>query len=341
MIQIDISDEEKLLLRNYFKTSPIKLVRLKVQAVIMRSEKIKIKSIAKSLFVSYRTAERWLKDFSQRRMASIFSGRLGNEYASKLTHKQKEEIKKVLAKKPSALGLPFEFWDVPKLKTYVWNEFRVVYETDRSYHFLLSFGNLSFKCPDKFSVNRNEKLIGQRMDEIYGEILPLLEDPNWEVFCSDETRMIFQAIVRRAWLQKGQKTVIKIEGKDEYQNYLGFLNQRTFKCHVFPIAWGRAGEIIKATTEFLKLYPEKRICIIWDNATHHKGILFREALAKGGPLERVHLIALPPYAPDQNPIEKVWSYAKNKLSNCQDRDFEETKKKFMGLVNNKNFCLEI
>ena len=96
MIRFDVSDEERLLLKEYFKTSPIKLIRLKVQAVVMRSERIQIKGIAKSLFVSCRTTERWLKDFSQRRMASIFSGRLGNEYASKLTHKQKEEIKKVL-----------------------------------------------------------------------------------------------------------------------------------------------------------------------------------------------------------------------------------------------------
>jgi len=306
----------------------------------MRSERIQIKGIAKSLFVSCRTTERWLKDFSQRRMASIFSGRLGNEYASKLTHKQKEEIKKVLTQKPSALGLPFEFWDVPKLKTYVWNEFKVVYETDRSYHFLLEFGNLSFKCPDRFSVNRNERLIGQRMDEVYEETITLLENPDWEVFCSDETRMLFQAIVRRAWLKKGQKTVIKVEGKDEHQNYLGFLNQRTFKCHVFPIVWGRASEVIMATTEFLKLYPDKNICIIWDNATHHKGKLFQKALSKDGPLERVHLIPLPPYAPDCNPIERVWSYAKSKLSNCQDRDFEVTKKKFMGLTNNKNFFFQ-
>lgn len=300
-----------------------------------------VADIADVLGRDSRTIERWIRDFKEKRLASMFTEQKGNEHAAKLTRAQKEEIKEVLSQKPSDLGLPGEFWDIPQLKKYVYARFRIAYEFDRSYHFLLEFGDLSFKCPDKFRVERNEKLIALRMEEIYGEIIPLLEDPSWEVFCADETRMLFQAIMRRAWLKKGKKTVIKVEKKDEHQNYLGFLDQRTFKCHVSPIVWGRTLEIIRATTEFLKLYPNKKICIIWDNATHHKGILMRQALQKGGPLERVHLIALPPYAPDQNPIEHVWDSTKNKLSNSQDKDFEETKRKFMTLTNNQIFHYQI
>lgn len=297
--------------------------------------------IAAVLDRNERTVRRWLKHFETNRLASIFSGHKDNENASKLTRSQKEEIKRILKNPPSWRGLPKEFWDVPHLRTYIFARFNIVYESDRSYHFLLEFGNLSFKYPDKFDVRRNEIQIANRMDEIYGKIIPLMEDPAWEVFCSDETRMQLAAITRKAWIKKGEKTVIKVERTDDYQNYLGFLNQRTFKCHVFEIAWGRAPEIIRATTEFLKLYPNKKICIIWDNATHHKGILFRQALSKGGPLERVHLIALPPYAPDQNPVEQIWNTTKKKLSNNQDKDFEETKRKFMTLTNNQIFPYQI
>lgn len=66
-----------------------------------------------------------------------------------------------------------------------------------------------------------------------------------------------------------------------------------------------------------------------------------EALAKGGVLERVHLIALPPYAPDYNPIEKVWNGVKDMLANQQFRIFEETKRKFVQLVTNNNFYFQI
>lgn len=341
MIRIDLSKAEVGVLRNYAKTSPIGLIRDKSHAVLLRSRGILIKDIAFSLHGGYRTIERWVKDFSEKRLASIFSGLLGNENASKLTRQQKAEIKKALENPPSWYGLPKEFWDVPQLKQYVYARFGNVYESDRSYHFLLEFGNLSFKCPDKFNIRRNEIAIAQRMEAIYGEIIPYLEDPQWEVFCSDETRMQLEAITRRAWLKKGEKTVIKVERSDDYQNYLGFLNQRTFACHVFEIAWGRQTEIIKATTEFLKLYPNKRICIIWDNATCHKGILMRKALSRGGLLERVHLVTLPPYAPDLNPIEKVWNAAKETLANHQSKTFDDTKQRFMQLVSGKYFYYQI
>lgn len=317
------------------------LIRLKAQAILMRDRGIQMVDIAAVLSRDERTIRRWMEDFTERRIASMFTGKKDNENASKLTREQKEEIKQVLLQKPSAYGLPKEFWDVPQLKQYVYTRFGAVYETDRSYHFLLEFGNLSFKYPDKFNVKRNERKIAERMEEIYGEIIPYLEDATWEVFCSDESRMRLEAITRKAWLQKGKKTVLKVERSDDYQNYLGFLNQRTFQCHVFEIAWGKAEEIIKATVEFLKLYPNKKVCIIWDNATCHKGKLMRAALATGGVLERVHLIPLPPYAPDCNPIEHVWNTTKDALSNNQDKTFEETKLKFMQLVNRKFFYYQI
>lgn len=341
MTHITLSTEERLLLKDYFKTSPISLIRHKSQAVIMRSQDMFVREIALALFTSERTVERWIRDFSDKRISSIFSGLMDNQNASKLTRGQKLEIKKALQQKPSDYGLPKEFWDVPLLKRYVYAKFGVVYESDRSYHFLLEFGHLSFKYPDKFSTRRNEIQIASRMEEIYGEILPLMEDPGWEVFCSDEVRMVLEAITRKAWLKKGEKTVLKVTRSDDYQNYLGFLSQKSFKCHVFEIAWGRAPEIIKATSEFLKLYPNKKICIIWDNATCHKGKLVKQALTKGGLLERVHLIALPPYAPDYNPIEKVWNATKDTLSNHQNQTFEITKQKFTQLTNNQIFYYQI
>lgn len=341
MVEILLSDEEKEVLKEHFRTTPLLLIRVKSQAVLLRNRSIKVVDIADVLDKSTRTIERWIQDFKQKRMASIFTGHKDNENAAKLTREQKTEIKKVLSDKPSIYGLPKEFWDIPQLKTYVWTRFGIVYESDRSYHFLLEFSNLTFKYPDRFNVRRNEQQIANRMEEIYDAIIPLLEDPHWEIFCSDEVRMQLEAITRKAWLKKGEKTVLKVTRSKDYQNYLGFLNQRTFQCHIFEIAWGRQDEIIRATAEFLNQYHNKKICIIWDNATCHKGILMRQALSKGGLLEQVYLINLPPYAPDYNPIEHVWNTVKDKLANKQDADFEETKQKFMILTNNQIFPYQI
>lgn len=307
----------------------------------MRSNGMSSYEIASSLFKDVRTIQRWIKDFSLRRLASIFSGLAENENASKLTRKQKEEIRRALKQPPSVYGLPKEFWDVPALKDYVRAEFGVVYESVQSYHFLLKFSQLSFKYPARFDVNRNEQKIRKRMREINREIAVYLKDPNWEVFTSDETRLMLEAITRRAWLRKGEKTVVKVERSREFQNYLGLLNQRTFQCEMYRIAWGRQEEIIKALTVHLKRYPDKRVCLIWDNARCHKGKLLRQELQKGKSLELIHLINLPPYAPEMNPIEHVWGWGKEEIANVQFKDFEKTKEAFEAVISSRTFHYQI
>jgi transposase len=341
MIKIVLSTVEVTLLHSYRSSSPIKLIRNKSDAVLLRSKKVSITTIAFTLDVGYRTVQRWIKDFDDRGMASIFSGLIGNEHAAKLTRVQKEEIQKVLKKKPSVYGLPKDFWDVPQLKEYVYARFGAVYESARSYHFLLEFGNLSFKYPDTFDRRRNIQKIQVRMEEIYGEILPFMNDPEWEVFASDEVCLQFEAMTRKAWLQKGKRTVIKIARESKKQNYIGFLNQKSFTCHIFEIATGNTEEIIRSTSEFLRLYPHKKICIVWDNARWHKAKLVHEALKKGRALQGVHLISLPPYAPDYNPIEKVWNVVKDQISNKQQSVFDETKRSFVQLVKSNKFCFQI
>ena len=65
----------------------------------MRDKGLKQKTIAELLFKDVRTIQRYLRGFSEGRMASLFSGHVDNENAGKLTRKQKREISKVLPSK--------------------------------------------------------------------------------------------------------------------------------------------------------------------------------------------------------------------------------------------------
>jgi transposase len=102
---------------------------------------------------------------------------------------------------------------------------------------------------------------------------------------------------------------------------------------------GEAGRLLKHNRIFVA--SNKRIAVIWDNAKCHKGEAMRKALSQGGALERVHLIPLPPYAPDCNPIEHVWDCAKDELANHQCSTFAEMKHQFMRLVNGQRFTYQI
>lgn len=336
-MKITLVTEEQEILKNYFKTTTITLIRNKSQAITMYSLGLEENQIASSLFISIRTIQRWIQDFIEKRISSIFCGYVNNENANKLTKEQKNQIKEILQKPPTEYGLPKEFWDVPQLKKYVEARFGIVYESDESYHFLLKFSNLSFKYPDTFSIRRDESAIEKRMEELRKEVQPYLENPEWEVFTADETRIVLEAITRKAWLPKGKRTIIKVNQTNEYQSYFGALNQKNFKCHAFELSWQNQEEIINALKKLMTEFPNKKICIIWDNAKFHKGQLIREALSSEEFRGKIHLMNFPPYAPDYNPIEHVWNTVKAELSNKQFDSFEITKQMFIDKLSERLF----
>jgi transposase len=338
VLKTEITQNERQALVSYNRDSPVVLIRLKSQAVTSSDQGLSSKSIALNVGKSVRAVERWLSDWNARRMASIFSGHTNNSNAGKLTTDQLDQIKQVLAQPPSEYGIPKQMWDVPTLKDYVSTAFDVVYESPESYYFLLRFSGLSFKYPDTFDRKRNEPYILERMASIRLEIAPLLKDPTWEVFAVDEVRMDQEAIIRKCWLKKGERTIVKVNRNKESQSYIGFLNQKSYACHLYEMPWQNSDEVLVAIEQFLGEYPNKKICIIWDNAPFHKSMKIREQLKAGGLMERVHLIAMPPYAPDENPIEHVWNTTKQSIANIQHGSFQETKLAFTDYVASRQFC---
>jgi len=132
VIKTALSTNEIDLLQEYVG-SPVELIRLKALAILARNRQVPLATLAEMLDRSERVISRWVKDYSLRFMSSIFSGKIGNEHAAKLTKEQKAEIKSVIGQPPNDQGIPKEFWDVPKLKNYVQARFGVIYESDVSF----------------------------------------------------------------------------------------------------------------------------------------------------------------------------------------------------------------
>jgi transposase len=60
--------------------------------------------------------------------------------------------------------------------------------------------------------------------------------------------------------------------------------------------------------------------VVLDNLGSHKGKAVRRAIRAAG----AHLIFLPPYSPDLNPIEQVFAKLKTLLKKANTRTIEET-----------------
>lgn len=69
--------------------------------------------------------------------------------------------------------------------------------------------------------------------------------------------------------------------------------------------------------------------VILDNLGSHKGAAARKAIRRAG----AHLLFLPPYSPDLNPIEMVFAKLETLLRKAAERTVEATWKKIGSLLN--------
>lgn len=340
MVSIDsISNAEEQLLIAYYKKGGNTLIRARAEAVLMSAEKIQVSTIARLIRYEEATIREWITAFEHTRVSSIFPSYEGNENAAKLTRKQKDEVSETL-KKPD--GLPYDFLNISDIKAYVNTAFGVVYESDQSYYYLLKHCGLSFKLPSPFDIRRDDELVAQRIAEIRKEIKPLLVQKDTVVFAADEARINYDEEVRRCWLRKGEKTVIKIKrDKSQKQNYFGALNLITHTHELIRQEWHDTENTIESLRELTRRYPDKKLTIIWDNARWHRSKELRSLLGIGNEFAHIHLIWLPPYAPDENPQEHVWKYGKEAIRSTHFDSFNELRNKFEDSIASRTFDYKI
>jgi transposase len=335
---IDVEPAEFKVLRNWKKDrSSFLLVHLKAEAIMLASKGVSTDIIADMVDRTPETVLEWLGAWNVSRLESVVTGHAGNQNAAKLTVEQKEQVKKVLATKPSENGIRAKFWDVPALEELLSIRFDVQYDSDSSLHLLLKFCGMSFKLPDPYDKRRDEEMVTKRMAEIKVQVTALL-DEDYEVFCADEVRVEHEAETRRMWLPAGVRTKICVDRDKEAQSWFGALNLRTGKVQLERIEGQQNTEqTIHVLARLQRAYPGKKIVIVWDNASWHTSKELRKLFAEGQVFENITLIQLPPYAPDHNPVEHVWCHAKGAIANFQREDPVLTFSAFEDYVRGREF----
>ena len=293
-------------------------MRLKSEAVVLLSKDVDTAVVAQVVERTPETVRSWARAWNRYRLASIHTGHAGNLNASRLTATQRQEVAGVLSRPPSEQGLPIGFWDVPHLAAWVYDHFEVEYASAASYRFLLHMAGLSFHRPEAVDQRRPPQAdVDQRMSQI---------------------RIEHEAIVRRAWIRRGDAARLEVDRRRQAQSYIGFLHETDGTVDLMTLDWQDTGTITQALIDLTVKHPgKKKIVIVWDNASWHRSAKLRHSLKTIKNLERIHLINLPAYSPDENPIEHVWKEAKDSISNHQRATFPQTRQAFETFIQANKF----
>jgi transposase len=140
----------------------------------------------------------------------------------------------------------------------------------------------------------------------------------------DESGFLMSPLVRRTLAPRGQTPILKTKaGHREKVSVVAALTISPRRYHLglywrtFPRGFVNAERSADFLYGLLRHLPGA-VIVVWDGGPMHKGAPIEQILAD---YPRLSLERLPPYAPELNPVEYLWSHLKyGKLANFTPDD---------------------
>lgn len=148
------------------------------------------------------------------------------------------------------------------------------------------------------------------------------------LICLDETGFLMTPVIRRTWGCRGVPPTLPLRtwSRDKVSG-LGALvvsprrRRLTLYLALHPKANIRGPQVLHSLRH-LGRHHRGPVILLWDEGRPHSHRHVRQYLAAH---PRWHVHWFPPYAPDLNPVEQVWTYLKyGRLANFAPNTVEET-----------------
>jgi transposase len=143
------------------------------------------------------------------------------------------------------------------------------------------------------------------------------------VVFQDEVDVHLNPKIGSCWMVRGEQAQVVTPGNNQKRHLAGSLHWRTGRLILSAAGQRRNSELFVDHLDDLRrsLRCYRVIHVVCDNASFHNSRVVRDYLARWG--ERIMLHFLPKYAPETNPIERVWWHLHETLTRnhrCQTLD---------------------
>jgi transposase len=148
--------------------------------------------------------------------------------------------------------------------------------------------------------------------------------PDETVVFQDEVDVHLNPKIGSCWMRRGQQAEVVTPGNNEKRHLAGSLHWRTGRLLLSAPGTRRNAALFVAHLDDLRrwLRAYRVIHVVCDNARFHDCRAVREFLQQHG--QRIQLHFLPKYAPETNPIERIWWHLHEDLTrNHRCRSLDE------------------
>ena len=303
--KLDCSDEYADVLRLFKDEQEVwKKERLQVIKLLLETPK-SYQEVADIVGRSRRIIIEWVKNFREGGISKLLIRGNGGGRKSVVSDDVKEALVEKLREG--------EFRTARQFRKWLQEEHGVEIGLKGVYYHLGKLGG-RLKVPrpshtkkDKQQVEQFRATLAERIEGLH-----LPREKKVRLWIYDEMRYGLHPLVRRVWSLAGQRVVCPLQRRYQWAYLFGALDVSTGQSE-FLHTQSINKEFDRA---FLKQIcqsdPESVHVVIGDGAGFHH----RESAEHDEPLpDNLHILTLPPYSPELNPVEKLWDVIKDEICN--------------------------
>lgn len=255
---------------------------------------------------------------------------------SLLTKRQLQEIARTLkTQTPKESGYNYPFWTTNVLARLIEEKYKVRYKSRTSLYVVFKEAKFTYHKPGRVYEKQNPEEVARWQKETKPKIEKAFKDKNTIILAEDEMILSTQTTFQKIWLPEGEYPKIEISNTRKNRSVYGFLNIKTGRC----LAFKTERQNMYLTTEILekvrKIYPKKKLLLLWDGAGWHRGSVTQNFIKKDGKIE---IIYFPRYTPEKNPQEHVWKSGRDQVThNRFIENIDTATDEFINYLNKTNF----
>lgn len=311
MGQLELTQEEKKQLKTIHKYTYNNTMReSRIKTILLYDKEMSKEEIKEILLLDLQTIRRYINDFKLYRMDSIDfeDGRKSKSGNKKtITPQQEEKITKFVQE--NVIG------DSKEIQEYIKKEFGIAYKKNTVTKLLHDLGFVYKKVvtiPQK--ANTLESTQKQLEFENHYKKLKneLKEDEN--MLFLDGVHPTHNTKSGFAWIKKGEEKLIETNSGRDRVNLNGAYDINSSEVVVNQSKRVNSDSTLELFDSILENYSDTKgnLYLFSDNARYYKSKIIQEALIKPK-YKRIKMIFIPPYAPNLNPIERVWKFFKKEV----------------------------
>jgi transposase len=278
----------------------------RLQALALQKKGWKQTEIAEALGVTDGAVSQWFRTVADQGATALLA-RPHTGRVPELTKEQKNLIPDLLSHGAEAYGFRGDVWTAGRIAKVIEWEWSVCYHQSHVARILKEL-KWTPQLPIVRATQRDEDAIALWRTEKWFELQKQARLERKTLVFVDESGFYLLPARVRTYAPRGKTPTLRVF---ETRDHLSVMSAITTQGWLFTMVRDDSLTSVESVRFLKHLLTQlgRNLLVIWDGSPIHRGKAVKAYLADGA-AKRIHLEPLPPYAPDLNPDEGVWSHLK-------------------------------